>query len=772
MSTAHTLGFPRIGPNRELKLTTEKYWQGKISQEELLALGAQLRQQNWTLQKTKGIDVIPSNDFTFYDQVLDTIALFGAVPERYGHKGGDVTLDTYFAMARGIQEKEAGAEGLEKVFALEMLKWFDTNYHYMVPEFTTQTRFALSSNKIFEQYTEAKNLGIQTKPVLIGPLTFLLLGKAKENFDKLSTLLPTLVPLYVQVLKKLADLGATWVQIDEPYLIYDLNEEQKNHYRQTYATIVKELSGSNLKFLLATYFDDLGENTSLAVELPFDAIHVDLTRGETDVAALVEAVKPTNKILSLGVVNGRNIWKVRFSKAVAPVRTAVQSLGVDRVWVAPSCSLIHSPITLEGEKKLAANIKSVLSFATEKLDEVVALKKAATVTNDEIENENTKTWEAFLALPELNRKEVHDRVAKLSASDYKRKSNFSTRREAQKALGLPPLPTTTIGSLPQTTEVRNARLRLRKGELTQEQYTQFIQEKIREGIKIQEDLGIDVLVTGEFERNDMVEYFGQHLEGFAFSEKAWVQSFGSRYVKPPIVWGDVSRPHAMTVEENVYSQSLTTKPVKGMLTGPITILQWSFVREDQTREQTAIQIGLAIRDEVKDLVATGSKIVQVDEPAFREGLPLKRSRWAHYLEWASRAFRLSTSGESDAVQIHTHMCYAEFSDIIDAISALDADVISIESSRSQMKLLGVFAQPDHQYPNEIGPGVFDIHSPKVPTQEEMAQLLREALKVISGPQLWVNPDCGLKTRTWEEVKQQLGHMVSAAKIVRSEIAAK
>jgi len=703
--------------------------------------------------------------------VLDTIALFGAIPERYGWTGGRVDLDTYFAMARGIQEKEAGAEGKEKVFALEMLKWFDTNYHYMVPEFTENIKFSLASDKIFEQFSEAKELGYHTKPVLLGPLTFLLLGKAKGSFDKLSVLLPQLVPLYVQVLKKLAQLGAQWVQIDEPYLIYDLNAEQKKHYRDTYATITKELEGSGLKFLLATYFDDLGDNTSLAVELPLHALHVDLTRGETDVAKLLALVKPTGKTLSLGVVNGRNIWKVRFSQALAPLRQAVEQLGAERVWVGPSSSLIHTPITLQGENKLAPSLKSVLSFATEKLEEVVALKNAVAQADAEYEKTNTDTWKAFLSLPELNIKEVHDRQAKLTPDDFKRKSDFQTRRTAQiKALNLPPFPTTTIGSLPQTAEVRNARLRLRKGELTQEQYTKFIQEKIQEGVKIQEELDIDVVVTGEFERTDMVEYFGQHLKGFAFTEKAWVQSFGSRYVKPPIVWGDVSRTQAMTVEENVYTQSLTKRPVKGMLTGPITILQWSFVREDQTRDQTAQQIALAIRDEVRDLVATGSQIVQVDEPAFREGLPLKRSRWADYLKWASSAFRLSTSGEADTVQIHTHMCYAEFSDIIDAISALDADVISIESSRSQMKLLGVFAQPDHKYPNEIGPGVFDIHSPKVPTAEEMAQLLREALKVIDAQQLWVNPDCGLKTRSWEEVKQQLGNMVTAAKVVRAEIA--
>eukprot|EP01117_Protostelium_nocturnum_P008528 TRINITY_DN305_c0_g1_i1.p1 TRINITY_DN305_c0_g1~~TRINITY_DN305_c0_g1_i1.p1 ORF type:complete len:812 (-),score=219.14 TRINITY_DN305_c0_g1_i1:98-2422(-) len=767
---SHVLGFPRIGNNRELKIATEKYWQGKISQDELLKVGKQIRESNWNLQKSKGIDLIPSNDFSFYDQILDACALFGAVPERFGWKGGEVDLHTYFAMGRGIQEKEADSLGNEKVFALEMLKWFDTNYHYMVPEFTKETSFSLSNSKIFDQFLEAKSLGIVTKPVLVGPLTFLLLGKTKqEQFDKLEELLPKLIPVYIQVIEKLSELGAQWIQLDEPYLIMDLTPKQKELYATTYDTISRSAREKGLKVLLATYFDDLGENLQLASLLPVEAVHLDLVRGKADVPSIIESFKTNDKIVSLGLVNGRNIWKIQFEKASSILKTIVDALGPTRVWVAPSCSLVHSPITLQGENKLDAELKSVLSFATEKLDEVIALKNSILSSEDKFAQDNAAIWKNFLAHPALNRKEVHDRISKLSEVDFHRRSKFDTRRKAQiQSLNLPAFPTTTIGSLPQTTEVRNARLKLKKGELTEELYDQFIQEKTKEGIRFQEEIGIDVLVTGEFERNDMVEYFGSKLEGFAFTEKAWVQSFGSRYVKPPIIWGDVVRTEAMTTKENIYAQSLTSKPVKGMLTGPVTILQWSFVREDQTRELTSTQIALAIRDEVKDLVNTGSKIVQVDEPAYREGLPVKKSRWEDYLRWASKSFRLSTSGEADEIQIHTHMCYAEFSDIIDSIIALDADVISFESSRSQMKLLGVFANPIHSYPNEIGPGVFDIHSPKVPSQGEMESLLREACKVIKADQVWVNPDCGLKTRSWVEVKQQLTNMVEAAKVLRNQ----
>lgn len=768
---SHNLGFPRIGLHRELKVTIEKYWHGKITQEELLNTASAIRKRHWLLQKEKGISLIPSNDFSLYDQVLDNVALFGVVPPRFGWQGGEVSLDTYFTLARGSQEKESDREG--KVGALEMLKWFDTNYHYLVPEFHADTKFTLSSNKVFNEFNEALALGITTKPVLLGPISFLSLGKTKEEFNVIDVLLPRILPLYLEVLEKLAKAGAQWIQIDEPILVKDLTQQEKAAFRPTYEKLVDALAKSSpsLKLILATYFDDLGENQDLALSLPVHALHFDLTRGDTNIDTVLAALKPTQKTLSLGLVSGRNIWKVKYATAFPPLQKAVAELGGDRVWVAPSSSLLHSPILAEPENELPAFLKSVLSFATEKLDEVVTLAKLATgaVSNDVIA-ENTAVWEAFLKRPELNNVEVRERINNLKPSDYQRKSVFAVRNKKQRdILHLPPFPTTTIGSLPQTTEVRNARLRLRKGDLTEEKYREFIEAQIREGIKIQEEIGLDVLVTGEFERNDMVEYFGTKLDGFAFTENAWVQSFGTRCVKPPIIYGDVARRTAMTVKENVYAQQLTKKPVKGMLTGPITILQWSFVREDQTRAQTATQIALAVIDEVRDLVATGSQIVQVDEPALREGLPLKRTRWVAYLDWASSAFRLSTAGVDDEIQIHTHMCYAEFEDIIKAIADLDADVISIESSRSQMKLLPVFANPNYKYPNEIGPGLFDIHSPNIPTVDELVRLLNEARKVIPDQQLWVNPDCGLKTRAWAETKQQLTAMVAAAKIARGGV---
>jgi len=762
----HNLGFPRIGPARELKTATEKYWQGKISQEELKQTGAELRKKNWLLQKEKGINLIPSNDFSFYDQVLDTVTLFGAVPSRYAHAHGTpVALDTYFTMARGLQEKD---EQKDNMYALEMLKWLDTNYHYMVPEFLPTTEFALSSTKVFDEFSEALALGIVTKPVLIGPLTFLLLGKAKQQFDRVATLLPKLLPLYVTVLQKLSALGAKYIQIDEPVLVKDLSASEVEAFKTAYETIARGVENTDTKLILATYFDNLSATSlSLALSLPIHVLHIDLTRGSTDVVAVAKEVEKTNKILSLGVVNGRNIWKARYATAVAQIHAAISVLPAARLWIAPSCSLIHSPISLQGETKLNPQLLSVLAFATEKLDEVVALSKIALEKEASAALvENTATWENFLALPALTHTSLRARINALTTKDFARNSPFAERKVAQKVLNLPLFPTTTIGSLPQTTEVRSARLKLRKGELTPEAYKNFIEEKIKEGIAFQEEVGLDVLVTGEFERNDMVEYFGGALDGFAFTSNGWVQSFGSRYVKPPVIWADVTRPKPITVEENIFSSSLSKKPVKGMLTGPITILQWSFVREDIPRSLTATQIGLAMRDEVTDLVNAGVKIVQVDEPAFREGLPIKRERWAAYLDWASKAFKLSTSGVADDVQIHTHMCYAEFSDIITAINDLDADVISIESSRSQMKLLPIFS--DFKYQNEIGPGVFDIHSPIIPDTPAMISLLHAALAVIPAENLWVNPDCGLKTRQWSEVKSQLSNMVQAAKALRAE----
>lgn len=762
----HNLGFPRIGASRELKIATEKYWQGKISQTELLEAAAAIRKQNWLLQKEKGIDLIPSNDFSFYDQVLDTVALFGAVPERFKKAVGEqVDLDTYFSMARGLQEKDADHQQQE-IFALEMLKWLDINYHYLVPEFLPTTQFAVSSSKVFDEFSEALALGITTKPVLIGPLTFLLLGKEKQDFDKVEVLLPRLLPQYVAVLQKLATLGAKWIQLDEPALVKDLTPSDLEAYRTAYTTLAASLANTDTRILLATYFDDLPYQ-DLALSLPVHALHVDLTRGTTDLGSLLQGIKSTNKILSLGVVDGRNIWKAQYAKALPAIKQALSVLPVDRVWLAPSCSLLHSPISLAKESKLNPVLKSVLSFATEKLEEVVSLARIAQSDNNSLLQENSATWTAFLAHPDLRKTHVRARLDALQPSDYRRNSPFPSRKATQRSLNLPRFPTTTIGSLPQTAEVRSARLRLRKGELTPDSYKAFIEEKIREGIAFQEEIGLDVLVTGEFERNDMVEYFGGKLEGFAFTENAWVQSFGTRYVKPPIIWADVHRPLPMTVEENKYAATLTSKHVKGMLSGPITMLQWSFVREDQSRAATAAQIALAVRDEVVDLANAGVRVVQIDEPALREGLPIKRSRWSEYLDWAVKSFQLGTSGVADDVQIHSHMCYGEFADIIQAIADLDADVISMESSRSQGKLLPVFKT--FKYTNEIGPGVFDIHSPKIPDVPHIVSLLRACLEVIPADNLWVNPDCGLKTRQWSEVKQQLANMVDAARQLRREL---
>jgi len=778
----HNLGFPRIGSNRELKNATEKYWQGKITKEELFQAGAQIRKDNWETQKRKGIDLIPSNDFSFYDQMLDMVALVGAVPPRFdwpspasaSAAGALVDLDTYFAMARGLQEKNSSHQE-EKVFALEMLKWLDTNYHYMVPEFLPTTQFSLASTKVFDEFSEASALGIVTKPVLIGPLTFLLLGKEKAEFDKISVLLPRLLLVYAEVIRRLAALGARFIQFDEPVLTKDVSPNHRQAFKTAYAEIAAAASGTDTKLILATYFDDLGTNLDLVFDLPVHVLHVDLTRGEPDLDALLTRASAATKgnpekVLSLGVVDGRNIWKVKLDEAATFVHRALAVLPVDRVWIGPSCSLIHSPISLDAEKKLPASLLSVLAFANEKLDEIAALSKLVQGGSTTEIEENTVTWQSFLALPALNKTEVRDRLKNLKPSDFSRQSPFPVRKAAQqRILNLPPFPTTTIGSLPQTSEVRAARLKFRKGELSAADYDIFIQEKIKEAIRLQEELGIDVLVTGEFERTDMVEYFGVKLDGFAFTENAWVQSFGSRYVKPPILYGDISRPSPMTVRENQWAQALTKKPVKGMLTGPLTILQWSFVRKDQPRRDTAFQIALAIRDEVVDLAESGSSIVQIDEPALREGLPLRRSRWAEYLQWSSEAFRLATTGVKDEIQIHTHMCYAEFSDIINAILGLDADVISIESSRSQMKLLPVFANPQFRYTNQIGPGVFDIHSPKIPTVAEMIVLLQEAARVIEPDLIWVNPDCGLKTRQWPEVRQQLSNMVQAALALRADL---
>ena len=755
------LGYPRVGANRELKKAEEAYWAGKITRQELLDAAALIRKGNWLLQKESGIDLIPSNDFSFYDQTLDLSLAVGAIPERYDSLKDD-KLELYFAMAHGYQK-----DGID-VTAMEMTKWFDTNYHYIVPEFTRNQKFELTYNKAVAEFKEALELGVRTKPVLIGPVTYLLLGKEKESgFDRIE-LLDRLLPVYIDILRELESAGAEYVQIDEPFLNTDITDAVRNAYRKAFAAIN---DATRLKVILTTYFDGLADNAGLAVELKPSVLHIDLVRapkGYEDVIRLL----PKEASLSLGVVDGRNIWKNDLSRSLDIINKVKNTIGEDRVIVATSCSLLHSPIDLENEhneKSLPAEVKRWLAFARQKVTEVVTLadlagrspsylSKAALQSNvADIEDRRTSAL--------TNNVEVRRRMDAVTPDFAKRKSLFRERIvEQHRELYLPLFPTTTIGSFPQTTEVRSWRSKFKKGEITQDQYTALLKGELERTIRKQEKIGLDVLVHGESERNDMVEYFGEQLSGFAFTQNGWVQSYGSRCVKPPVIYGDVSRPKAMTVDWAVYAQSLTDKPVKGMLTGPVTILQWSFVRNDQPRAVTMKQIALAIRDEVQDLEKAGIKVIQIDEPAIREGLPLRKADREEYLDKAVEAFRISSSGVKDRTQIHTHMCYSQFNDIIKHIALMDADVITIECARSQMNLLGAFA--DFKYPNEIGPGVYDIHSPRVPSVDEMVNLLRKAAQVISPAQLWVNPDCGLKTRGWTETESSLRNMVEAARIMR------
>ncbi|MCW0219134.1 MAG: 5-methyltetrahydropteroyltriglutamate--homocysteine S-methyltransferase [Prosthecobacter sp.] len=766
----HNLGYPRIGEQRELKKATEAYWHGRMSREELETAGRKLRQQNWAKQQAAGIDLIPCNDFSFYDQTLDFSCLIGNIPPRFGWKGGCVDLDTLFLMARGsrgeaLEACEAGCSH-EPAFACEMTKWFDTNYHYIVPEFSAQTRFQLVGDKVFREFEEAQALGIRAKPVLPGPVTYLTLGKVQDSvnpdFDPF-TLLDSLLDVYVQILQRLQKLGAEWVQIDEPILGLDLTETQRDALLVSWQRIAQETPA--LKIIATSYFSELRENLPLYLSLPVHALHVDVVRGSAEFDQVL-ARFPQGKILSLGLVDGRNIWKNDFASSLTLLQRAKDAVGEEHLWVAPSCSLQHSPITLSNEPALDADLKNWLAFADQKLDEVVSLSRLLRGgSSPGLLQENQAAIQSRRASSRIHRPAVKTRLAAVKASDSERQSSFSKRQGLQsRKLNLPEFPTTTIGSFPQTTEVRAMRARWKKGELSTESYEVFLQQEIQHCVTFQDEIGIDMPVHGEFERNDMVEYFGEQLDGFVFTQNGWVQSYGSRYVKPPIIFGDVSRPEPMTVRWSQYAQSLTKRPMKGMLTGPVTILQWSFVRDDQPRAETTRQIALAIRDEVMDLEAAGIAAIQIDEPAIREGLPLRRSDWAHYLDWAVNAFRLCASGVRDETQIHTHMCYAEFNDIIESIAALDADVITIETSRSNMELLEAFV--DFHYPNEIGPGVYDIHSPRVPTVEEMTSLIRKAEAVIPRGQLWVNPDCGLKTRGWAEVKTSLVHMVEAARQLR------
>ena len=764
----HNLGYPRIGSQRELKKACELHWAGKSTFSEVNQVAAKIRKENWSIQKEAGIDLIPSNDFSFYDHVLDMTLMLGAIPERYHEillDKSNTEIDLYFAMARGYQKK-----GLD-IIAMEMTKWFDTNYHYIVPEFSKQQSFHLFSKKAIAEFVEAKQLGLITKPVFVGPVTYLLLGKEKEKGFHRLDLLQTLLPVYYELFESLQAHGAEYIQLDEPYLSMDLSEKEREAYKDVYHEI--RLRFPHLKFILATYFDCTGDNIQVATTLPVDVLHIDLVRCPAQLDDIIERNFNTSKmILSLGLIDGRNIWKNDYQKSIGFLTKAIEVLGQERVWIAPSCSLLHSPCDLDlekDEKVLTPEIKNWMAFAKQKLIELSNLKQIV------LDKESPSSLSLFSSNQAAikNRKEsslihkshVKSRVSLLKDADSRRLSVFSMRQKKQhQALKLPVFPTTTIGSFPQTEEVRVLRSNYKKGNISLHEYEKQIKLEIDKSIVWQENLGLDVLVHGEFERNDMVEYFGEQLEGYVFSQNGWVQSYGSRCVKPPIIYGDIERPTAMTVKWSTYAQSKTNKYMKGMLTGPVTILQWSFVRDDQPRETTALQIAFAIRDEVADLEKAGIKIIQIDEPAIREGLPIRKSDWAYYLNWAVKAFRVSASCVKDETQIHTHMCYSEFNDIIQNIADMDADVITIETSRSQMELLDVFAE--FKYPNEIGPGVYDIHSPRVPSSEEMVYLLNKALAVIPRQNLWVNPDCGLKTRKWPETEAALKNMVDAVKQLR------
>jgi len=768
-----SLGTPRIGPRRELKMALEAYWSGKSDEKSLIEAARSLRAENWARQKSLGISVIPSNDFSFYDQVLDTSVMVGAIPEIYGWKSGPVSLATYFAMARGSETKtsdQACAHGHHEhghgMPAQEMTKWFDTNYHYMVPEFAKGQPFVLSSLKPIDEYREARALGYQTRPVLIGPVTYLKLGKSKDtSLDPLS-LLPSLLPVYVEVLRRLAAEGAEWVQLDEPCLALDLDPAARDALRQAYAAFSEALPA--LKIMLTTYFGGLGDNLNTAMSLPVAGLHLDLVRSPNQLSDVLKKA-PKGLVLSLGVIDGRNIWRANLAGLLDRLEPVVKKRGADQIQIAPSCSLLHVPVDLDQETDLDSDLRTWLAFSVQKMAELATLGKALAGGRDSVSDILTASASASAARrtsPKVHDAAVAKRMATVTTAMGRRTGDFAERAKAQRErFKLPVFPTTTIGSFPQTPEVRKARAAHTKGTLGDAEYRTFLYEETARAVRWQEEIGLDVLVHGEFERNDMVQYFGEQLSGFAFTNHGWVQSYGSRCVRPPILFGDVSRPRPMTVEWWQYAQSLTTKPMKGMLTGPVTILNWSFVRDDIPRSASCRQIALAIRDEVADLERAGAKMIQIDEAALREGLPLRRAEWNDYLNWAVMSFRICASSVSNETQIHTHMCYSEFNDIIDAIGAMDADVISIETSRSKMELLDAFRT--YKYPNEIGPGVYDIHSPRVPEIGEMTDLLRLARLRLADEQLWINPDCGLKTRKWQEVKPALVNMVAAARELRA-----
>lgn len=757
--TTHTLGYPRIGAQRELKKALEAYWAGELTREALEQTGKELRARHWQEQKNAGLDFVTVGDFAFYDQILNLSLAFGVIPPRFQTTPEQADLDTYFCMARGRAPTGTPAA------ACEMTKWFDTNYHYLVPEFQPQQSFYLQPQRLLSEVQEALALGHQVKVVLTGPLTFLWQGKAQGDFDRLA-LLPELLPVYAQLLQQLADQGVSWVQLDEPILALDLPQG----WKQAFETAYNQLQSAPVKKLLAVYFGGLEDNLGLAVQLPVDGLHLDLVRAPQELQQVLDRL-PAYKILSAGVIDGRNIWRSDLESLNQQLSDALERLG-ERLWLAPSCSLLHVPHDLVQEDQLDNELKSWLAFARQKLDEVTLL--AASLSGG-VSAEQRQALEANRQA-RINRSGSHrihqpavqERLAAVDPAMLERDTPYAERIKAQQDwLKLPLFPTTSIGSFPQTPEIRKARRDFKAGNLSEAAYRAAMQQEIAYCTRQQEQLDIDVLVHGEAERNDMVEYFGEQLQGYAFTRFGWVQSYGSRCVKPPVIYGDVSRPQAMTVEWSAFAQSLTDRPMKGMLTGPLTCLQWAFVRDDQPRETTCKQIALALRDEVRDLEAAGIRVIQIDEPAFREGLPLRKADWAAYLRWAVDSFRLTAAVAADSTQIHTHMCYSEFNDIIQAIADLDADVITIETSRSNMELLDAFE--DFDYPNEIGPGVYDIHSPNIPEVDWMVALMKKAAEKIPPQRLWVNPDCGLKTRRWEEVTPALAAMVAAAKQLRAEV---
>ncbi|MDP6606153.1 MAG: 5-methyltetrahydropteroyltriglutamate--homocysteine S-methyltransferase [Dehalococcoidia bacterium] len=764
-------GYPRIGTRRELKRATERYWDGEVSRDELDEAARSLRLEAWERMRDAGIGLIPSNTFSFYDQVLDTTAMVGAVPARYGWQpagSGDahVELDTYFAMARGAQ-----GDGLD-VTAMEMTKWFDTNYHYIVPEFDAATSFRFASTKPLDEYIEARDAGIETVPVLVGPLSYLLLGKGFDadggidhDFDRLA-LLPALLDVYAEMLRRLSGAGARWVQFDEPVLVQDRTAAELDALRTAYETLAPHVGDA--KLLVTTYFGDVDEAYPVLTALPVDAIGLDLHCGQRNAGLVRDHGLPDGKVLVAGVVDGRNVWINDLAGSLGLLGELRSLVGDDRLIVSTSCSLIHTPIEVERENRLDGELQPWLAFANQKVEEVAVLARALDdrdAVADQLDA-NAAALESRRSSARTNNAAVRDRVAATTNSDYRRPGTVEQRRVAQRQrLNLPPFPTTTIGSFPQTPELRRARRRRNSGEIDEAGYEREIEQEVEKVIRLQEEVGLDVLVHGEPERNDMVEYFGEQLDGFAFTRFGWVQSFGSRYVKPPIIFGDVSRPGPMTVRWAKYAQTLSERPVKGMVTGPVTILNWSFVRDDQPRGETCIQIALALRDEVVDLEAAEIAIVQVDEPALREGLPLRTADWVSYLEWAVPSFKLATSGVRDETQIQSHMCYVQLNEVIDSVSDLDADVLLIFNARSDAEGLEAFR--DSRYDKEIGLGVWDIHSPRVPSTDEMAEHVREASEMIDPAQLWVNPDCGLKTRRYEETVASLEHLVEAARVMRA-----